>query len=66
MCAQKVLSGQFKLANIIKPCIISFVWFSGDWILRADVSEHSFFILICRVHTTYEDGTDSVFRNVGI
>ena len=43
----------------------SFGYFPGVWLLYVDVLEHS----ICSIfigYPAYEDGTDRVFRNVGI
>ena len=56
--------------NVVKV-VFSFVWFPGVWILCTDVSEHcSIFIgrvnkEILLVRTTFAEGTDRVFRNVG-
>ena len=47
----------------------SFGYFHGVWFLYADVSEHSIcsiFIGWISSYPAYEDGTDRVFRNVGI
>jgi hypothetical protein len=65
----------FKLATYFECCILSFGWFSGVWILYAEVSEHSvcsifiggvsrknnrsFFLL------TPPTKMERVFRNVG-
>ena len=72
-----VLTRNTELWNILyfilSPCseyiMFSFGYFPDVWIIYADVSEHS----ICSIFTgrwyevpAYEDGTDSVFRNVGI
>jgi hypothetical protein len=50
--------------------ILSFDWFLRVWILYADVSEQSVPSLLVgkarRPYTTNEDGTDRLFRNVGI
>jgi len=43
--------------------VFFFLWFPGVWSLLADVSEHCFFFVCLLVDTTYEDGTDRVFRN---
>jgi hypothetical protein len=48
------------------PSFVFFLFESapGVWILCADVSKHSVFH-IPSADTTHEDGTDTVFRNVG-
>ena len=54
--------------------MLSFGYFPGVWSLYADVSEHCLFHLhrqvdVSRIYwhlPAYEDGTDTVFRNVGI
>ena len=60
----------FRLSPCSECRILSFGWFAGVLILCADVSEHCLFRLHrwCKqlpAFTTYEVGTDSVFRNVG-
>ena len=65
----------YKDKEIPVQCLIlTFGWFPGVWILYADVSEHSVFSIFkggvtrknLPTYTAYEDGTDRVFRNVGI
>jgi len=70
-----------KVIRVIKMCLdescmYSFGYFPGVWLLYADVSQHcicSIFIgwiwstkLLHTSYPAYEDGTDRVFRNVGI
>ena len=63
----------FKHSPCSECCILSFVWFPEVWILRprfgnaasssfiGGVSLHQ----LTQGHTTYETGTDRLFRNVG-
>jgi len=54
--------------RVLNAVCFLLVWFPGFWILYADVSEHSVrSIFIGYTHLpAYEDGTDRVFRNVGM
>ena len=57
----------FKLSPCSECCLFSFGWFPGVWFIYADVSEHSICsIFKSRCEDAFEDGTDRVFRNVGI
>jgi hypothetical protein len=55
----------FKLSPCVKWNMFSFGCFPGFWVLIADVSEHCIgSIFKGRSMDAFEDGTDTVFRNV--
>jgi hypothetical protein len=66
-CGNVGIVFDFKLSPCSECCMLSCGRFTGVCGLNANVSEHSVYSYVYTSYLlAYEDGTDSVFRNVGI
>ena len=56
----------FKLSPFCSDDKLSSGYFPGVWVLKTDVSEHCIGSIFNSTSAPVEEGTDTVFRNVGL